>query len=473
MILEQHYLACLSQASYLIGDERTRTATVVDPRRDVEEYLQSASSRGLTIRHVLLTHFHADFISGHLELRQATGAGIYLGAAAAAEYPFTPLADGDEIDLGDVRIRAMETPGQTPESVCYLVFDRTRDPGRPHAVLTGDTLFVGDVGRPDLMASRGVAAEDLAGRLYDSLRGKILPLPDETILYPGHGAGSACGKSLGKETSCTIGRQRQVNDALQPMSREAFIGLVTAGLPAAPRYFGHDARLNREMRPLLSETVDAALRPLTIEEVLILRSRGARILDVRSPWAFADSHLSGSINVGLDGRFASWAGTVLDPGESLVLVADPGREREALIRLGRVGLDRVQGYLDGGIGALQGRPGLRAGFRRWSPADLAAGAGSARPPLVLDVRAPGERSGERIAGSLHIPLADLRDRAGELPRHREIVVQCGTGYRSAIAASLLLAQGLPRVGDLEGGFEAWKAAGQPVVGGAAQAVTGG
>ncbi len=462
MILEQHYLGCLSQASYLIGDERSGIAAVVDPRRDVDEYLQAASSRGLAIRHVLLTHFHADFLSGHLELQRKLGATIYLGAAATAEYPFTPLADGDLIELGEVRIRTLATPGHTPESVCYLVYDLARDAGRPHAVLTGDTLFIGDVGRPDLMASRGVTAEDLAGRLYDSLRSKLLPLPDETILYPGHGAGSSCGKSLGSETSSTIGRQRQVNYALQPMSREEFVKLMTAGLPPAPRYFGHDARLNREVKPLLDETLRRALTPLSLGEVLALRSRGVRVLDVRSPGAFAAGHLAGSINVGLEGRFAAWAGTILDPGGALVIVAEPGQEREAVVRLARVGLERIEGYLEGGLRDLEDRADLVGRFRRWSPANLAAGMGSPSPPLVLDVRAPGERAERRIAGSIHIPLPELRGRAGEVPGDREVVIHCGSGYRSSIAASLLMEAGLAIAGDLEGGIEAWKTSGQPL-----------
>ena len=286
MILKQYYLGCLSQASYLIGDESTRTAVVVDPRRDIEEYLEDAAEAGLRIEHVILTHFHADFVAGHLELRERTGARIHLGARASAEYEFSPLADGDVLEWGQVRLTIMETPGHTPEAISVLVFDLARDRERPQAVLTGDTLFIGDVGRPDLMASVGASAQELAGQLYASVH-RLLQLPDETLVYPGHGAGSACGKNLSSETVSTIGAQRRENGALQPMSQEAFVKLVTADQPKAPAYFGYDAQLNRRQRSTLEAALARELAALPLEAVLRAQSEGAQVLDVRDPDDYA------------------------------------------------------------------------------------------------------------------------------------------------------------------------------------------
>ena len=348
MILDQYYLGCLAQASYLIGDAAAGVAAVVDPRRDVDEYLADAERLGVEIRHVILTHFHADFIAGHLELRDRCGATIHLGARAEAEYAFAPLSDGDILDLGKVRLKILETPGHTPEGISVLVFDTAQDPENPHAVLTGDTLFIGDVGRPDLMASVGVTAEELAGMLHDSLHRKLLPLPDATLLYPGHGAGSMCGRSLGKETVSTIGEQRRFNYALQPMSREDFIGIVAADQPDAPLYFSYDAMLNKKERQTLETAMNRALKGLTPEEVLRRREdEGAQVIDVRDPVEFAGGHLIGSTNIGLGGKYATWAGTLLDRHQPIIVVGEPGQEEEAVMRLGRIGFDHVVGYLRG------------------------------------------------------------------------------------------------------------------------------
>ncbi|HZI93095.1 MAG TPA: MBL fold metallo-hydrolase, partial [Patescibacteria group bacterium] len=300
MILKQYYLGCLAHASYLIADE-AGAAVVVDPQRDIDQYLDDAARLGLTIRHVLLTHFHADFVAGHLELRDRVGASIGLGARASADYPFTALKDGDTIELGSVRLKILETPGHTPEGISILAYDLNASADKPHAVLTGDTLFIGDVGRPDLMASIGITADDLAGMLYDSLRGKLMALPDETLLYPAHGAGSMCGKNLSTDTVSTIGAQRQYNYALQPMSKEAFVRMVTADQPEAPRYFAHDAELNRSERATLDTMLERALAPLGLDEMLKLREAGARVLDVRDPAEFEGAHLDGSVNIGLGG----------------------------------------------------------------------------------------------------------------------------------------------------------------------------
>src|SRR5713226_7006322 len=327
MILKQFYLNCLAHASYLVGDEDTHTAVVVDPQRDIDHYLAFAAEHGLDIRHVVLTHFHADFLAGHLELRDRTGARIYLGAAAQAEYAFIPLHDGDVIELGCVRLKALETPGHTAESISILVFDLDKSADTPHAVLTGDTLFIGDVGRPDLRVALGWSVADLGGLLYDSLRNKLLALPDESLVYPAHGAGSLCGKALSKETVSTLGEQRRSNYALQPMSKAAFIELVTADQPDAPPYFTYDAVLNSKERPTLDKTLER-VNALTLDDLLALQGVGAQILDTRDASEFASAHLAGSINIGLGGQYATWAGTVLDREHPIVIIADPGRENE-------------------------------------------------------------------------------------------------------------------------------------------------
>jgi hydroxyacylglutathione hydrolase len=451
MILKQYYLSCLSQASYLIGDERSGTAAVVDPRRDVDEYVADAVWAGLQIRHVILTHFHADFVAGHLELRRRVGAQIYLGAAAEADFDFTPLRDGDVLEFGDVRLGVLETPGHTPESISVLVYDLAASDRAPHAVLTGDTLFAGDVGRPDLMVAAGLAPETLAGKLYESLHGKLLRLSDDTLVYPGHGAGSACGKSLGAETVTTIGAQRRHNYALQPMSKRAFVELITADQPPAPPYFGHDARLNRREHPTLEETLAGRLRPLTIDEVLRAPAEGAQLLDTRDPVEFAAGHLSGSVAIGLGGRFAAWAGTLLTTTRPIVIVAAPGREREAAMRLGRVGFDDLLGYLDGGLEAAAGRAPLVRHPERITSAELAD-----RLHLlpVVDVRAESEWRLEALPGSINIPLDRLRERLDEIP-DGPVVVYCRTGERSSTAASLLEQAGRRQILDLVGGITAW------------------
>ena len=464
MILEQHYLACLAQASYLVGCERAGVAAVVDPRRDVEPYLERARELGLELRHVILTHFHADFLPGHLELQARTGATIWLGAGAAAEYEFEEMREDEPLQLGDVRLEFLATPGHTPESTCVLVHDERADPARPHAVLTGDTLFLGDVGRPDLLVSAGRTKEELAGMLFDSLRAKLLPLPDETLVYPGHGAGSACGKNLSSDTVSTMGAQRATNYALQETSREEFVRSLTADLAPPPPYFAHDARLNRALRPTLEESLAGALAPLSLDELVARQRAGAQVLDARDADAFGAGHLAGSANVGLGGKYASWAGTLLDPGRPIVLVAEPGAEREAALRLGRIGFDRVAGYLDGGPAALAARPELVRRTPRLSTPELAARLDASAPPaVVVDVRGPGERERGHVPGTLSIPLPELRARAGELPRDREVVVTCQSGYRSMIGAALLEELGFEDVRDHRGGFADWSGAGRPVL----------
>ncbi len=461
MILKQFYLNCLAHASYLVGDEITRTAAVVDPQRDIDQYVAFAAAHDLEIRHVFLTHLHADFLAGHLELRDRTGATIYLGAAATAEYAFTPLHDGDVVELGRTRLRALETPGHTPESMSIVVVDLDRGPA-PYAVLTGDTLFVGDVGRPDLRVALGWSATDLGGLLYESLRTKLLALPDQSLVYPAHGAGSLCGKALGRETFSTIGEQRRSNYALQPMTKERFVELVTADQPVAPRYFTYDAVLNARERPTLEQALARELNPLTIDAALEWREADAQVLDTRDPAVFAAAHLAGSLNVGLCGPYATWAGTILDHDRPIVVIADPDHEAEAAIRLGRIGFDNVIGYVRDGLRAFESRPDLFRTTERLAPDAAAERLASPDAPIPIDVRSAVERAAGAIAGSIGIPLDQFAARAGEWPRDRALLVYCAGGYRSAIAASLLQHHGLSRVSEIAGGFVAWQTAGLPI-----------
>lgn len=458
MILNQYYLACLAHASYLIGDEPSSTAIIVDPQRDIQRYLDDAEKLGLQIRHVFLTHFHADFVAGHLELRDRCGATIHLGARGKAEYPSVGMKDGDTLEFPGLRLQILETPGHTIESISILVFDLQKDSAKPHAVLTGDTLFIGDVGRPDLRASLGWTANDLGSHLYDSLHQKLLTLPDETLVYPAHGAGSLCGKNLSSDTVSSLGDQRRFNYALQPMSKEDFIRLVTADQPDAPPYFTYDAILNTREHATLEENLEHVLHPIELDEVLRMGDAGAQILDVREPGEYAKGHVAGSINIGLAGQFATWAGTVLDRAKPIVIIAEPGREQEAALRLGRIGFDHVKGYLQGGMQALAARSDLVWPTERVAASTVAEELTSANPPLLLDVRNPREWETRHIDGSLNIPLNHLQERIAEIPRDRRIAVHCAGGYRSSIAASILHQYGITNLIEMAGGLAAWDAA---------------
>lgn len=463
MILKQYYLGCLAHASYLLGDEASSTAIVVDPQRDIEKYLADAEGFGLRIRHVFLTHFHADFIAGHLELRDRCGAAIHLGSRAEAEYVFVPMADGDTLEFPGMRLQVLETPGHTIESISILVFDLEKSAAKPHAVLAGDTLFIGDVGRPDLRASLGWTADELGGHLYNSLHKKLLKLPDETLVYPAHGAGSLCGKQLSSDTVSSLGDQRHMNYALQPMSKEEFIRLVTADQPDAPQYFTFAAILNTRERVTLDSNLEKVLHPIPLEEVIQLGDAGAQVLDVREAAEFAKGHLAGSINIGLGGQYATWAGTLLNRAKPIVIIAEPGREYEAALRLGRIGFDHVQGYLDGGMAALEARPDLVWPTDRVSASMVAEELAGIDPPLVLDIRNPGEWKTRHIPESLNIPLNRMEERIAEVPRGRRIAVHCAGGYRSSIAASILHQHGITNLIEMAGGLAAWDAAKLPVV----------
>lgn len=463
MILKQYYLGCLAHASYLLGDEASSTAVIVDPQRDIQQYLDDAERWGLHIRHVFLTHFHADFVAGHLELRDRCSATIHLGSQAQAEYEFVGMRNGDTLDFPGMRLEVLETPGHTIESISILVFDLSKDSAEPHAVLTGDTLFIGDVGRPDLRVSLGWTAQELGAHLYQSLHNRLMPLPDATLVYPAHGAGSLCGKQLSSDTVSSLGDQRRMNYALQPMSKEQFISLVAADQPEAPAYFTYDAILNTRERVTLDRNLEQVLHPIDLDEVLRMGDAGSQILDVRDAAEYAKGHLAGSINIGLGGQFATWAGTVLDRVRPIVIIAEPGREQEAALRLGRIGFDHVKGYLQGGMESLADRPDLVWPTERVSAVTVAEELAGAETPLLLDIRKPVEWEARHIEGSLNIPLNHLQERIGEIPRNRRIAVHCAGGYRSSIAASILHQHGLTHLIEMAGGLAAWEAAQLPVV----------
>ncbi|MBS44607.1 MAG: MBL fold metallo-hydrolase [Nocardioides sp.] len=461
MYFAQHYLDCLSQASYLIGDERTGRAVVVDPRRDVAEYLEDAAAHGLQIVGVINTHFHADFLAGHLEMARETGAWIGYGDRAQADYEIRALADGERIDLGDgdgVVLEIMHTPGHTPESISVLVHEHADDE-TPYGVLTGDALFIGDVGRPDLLASLGATADELGAMLYDSVQHRLMGLADEVRVFPAHGAGSACGKNLSTEKQSTIGEQRRFNYACQPMSQERFVDIVTAGQPSAPEYFVYDAVLNRQVHQPWTGAAVSALDPAVAVEAL---ANGAVLLDVRDQQEFSAGHLRGSLSVSLDGRFAETAGMVLSPSDEVVVVASDGQEEEAVTRLGRIGFDGVIGYLPDVEDVLTDfcEPAGVGHASRLTPAQLADAAGPEGTGVTLvDVRNAGEVDATgTITGALRVPLAELRRRVDEVPRGRPVVLFCAGGWRSSVAASYLRAQGYADVSDLLGGFNAWELA---------------
>jgi hydroxyacylglutathione hydrolase len=459
MYFEQYYLGCLAHASYMVGSEGV--AAVVDPQRDVEIYLEAARQNGLRIEHVIETHLHADFVSGHRELAARTGARIYVGARAGAQFPHVAVCQGDEILFGQCRLRFLETPGHTLESICILVADLECSP-EPFAAFTGDTLFIGDVGRPDL--SPGHTPQQLAGLLYDSLHGKLMNLPDEVRVYPAHGAGSLCGRQMSSERSSTIGEQRVSNYALRAASREEFVHLLTDALPERPAYFARDAEINRAGAGALNELPELA--EIAPEAVLRLQESGAVVLDTRPDIEFAAAHIPGSVNIPLSGQFASWAGALLGLETDLVLVAeDPARAAEARMRLARVGIERIAGCLAGGM----------EGWRRNQPTeslahitvqDLEHLQREAPDLQIADVRREAEWDDGHIEGALLLPLnrmatAILGGRP-QLDRDRQVAVHCKSGYRSAIAASLLKRAGFHNVVNVTGGFDAWRAAQLPV-----------
>ena len=452
MIFTQHYLDCLSQGSYLIGDESTGRAVVIDPRRDIDEYLSEAAEHGLRIERVIETHIHADFLTGHLELAAATGAQICYSEDADIEFPFVQLRDGQRISLGEVTLEILATPGHTPESISIVVYEHADD-AVPYGVLTGDTLFVGDVGRPDLLAGTGLSSEKLARSLYESLHDKLLKLPDATRVFPAHGAGSACGKQMSSETSSTIGEQRRDNYALQFSDVEEFVASITAGQSPQPHYFEFDSLRNRELRPLLDESPPPSL---DVFEVYERAESGAILLDTREADAYASGHLRGAVNIGLQGRFAEGAGQIISPDRDIVLVGDAELAEESKIRLSRVGFDRVIGQLRDLASVRAERPDVIVTASRYTAEQLADVLKARPAPQLVDVRNPGETEDGVIAGAQEIPLPSLTDSLGSLDKTAPVVTYCASGYRSLIAASLLRAAGFENVSDLLGGYGAWE-----------------
>ena len=452
--VERFYLGCLAHASYMIASEGV--AAVIDPQRDVDIYLDAAAGKNWRIEYIIETHLHADFVSGHRELAERTGAHIYLGAGSGAEFTHVAVKDGDEIQFGQCRLRLLHTPGHTLESICILMNDRG-DPARPAAVFSGDTLFVGDVGRPDLSPTH--TPQQLAALMYRSIHEKLLPLPDDTEIFPAHGAGSLCGRQMSSESSSTIGKQRQSNYALLARTTEEFVHLLTDNLPARPEYFARDADLNRRGAAPLSDLL--LLPALTAPEVRRLQNEGAIVVDTRPAMQFAVAHVPGSVHIALTGQYASWAARILGLDTPLIIVGeDPEHVRESQMRLARVGIENVAGYLADGVAGW-----IENGFeldyipqitvqdfvelRKQEPDRIA----------VLDVREPGEVASGIIENSLAIPLGKLGSRLAELDRKKLLVVHCKGGYRSSIATSILQRAGFRDIANLIGGFDAWKAAG--------------
>lgn len=455
MHFTQYYLECLSQASYLIADETTKQAVIVDPRRDIEDYLDDLKTHNLNLVGVINTHFHADFVAGHLELQEQTGAWIGLGAAASAEYDVRDLADGERISLGDVTLEIMATPGHTPESISVLVYEHADD-ATAYGVLTGDALFIGDVGRPDLLASVGVTQEQLGAMLYDSIHNKLMALDDAVRVFPAHGAGSACGKNLSTERQSTIGAQRRENYACQPMNQDEFLKLVVTGQPSAPEYFVNSVGLNKSSHP--TRSLGSLAKALSVNEVDVALGQGAVIVDTRSPEDFAIKHIAGSQNVGIAGRFAETAGMFISADDTIIIVADIGEEQNAATRLSRIGLDRVLGYVANLNEHFETNPGKISTAQRVT-ADEFNSTTYPEGTQIVDLRNTGELDLGMVEGAIHLPLAELKRRVGELDQTRPVVTYCAGGWRSSVGGSFLRANGFTQVCDVIGGYGAINPAG--------------
>jgi len=460
MEIKQLYTNCISEAAYFIASEGE--AAIIDPLRDVETYIQMAEEKGVKIKYIFETHFHADFVSGHIDLSKKTGAPIIYGPNTEASFKVYVAADGEEFMVGKLKIKAIHTPGHTLESTCYLLHDEA---GAPYCIFTGDTLFVGDVGRPDLFSGH-MTKEELAGMMYETLQNKIKPLNDNIIVYPAHGPGSSCGKALGPETFSTIGVQKTTNYALQSMTKEEFIKSVTTGLSTPPSYFPINARINQEGYESLDDIFDKGLQPLNIEQFKQKIKEDAWILDTRPASVFTQGFIPGSINIGLNGRFAEWAGTLLPNGQPLVLVTEPGKEKESITRLSRVGIDNVLGYIDGGYDAW-----TAAGEQIDLVIDIEADEFAMdipHDPLleVIDVRKPSEFETAHVKGARNVPLDTLMDplNVAMIDDSNNLYVHCEGGYRSAIAVSILKRHGYHNLRNVLGGFAKMKAEkGIPVV----------
>lgn len=448
MIVEQLYTKCLSEAAYFIADGGE--AAVIDPLRDIDVYLEKAAALGVTIKYIFETHFHADFVSGHQELSKKTGAPIVYGPQTDAKFPIHLAKDGEDFKIGNLTIKALHTPGHTVESTCYLLYNEA---GAPYSIFTGDTLFVGDVGRPDLF-SGDLSKEELAGMLYESLNRKIKTLPDEVILYPAHGPGSACGKNLGSETFSTIGEQKKTNYALKDQSREDFIAAVTEGLSAPPAYFPINAQINRTGTGSLEEVLTSSLTPLSVSEFKNKVDAGAWIVDTRPSSVFTQGFIPGSISLGLDGRLAEWAGSLLPFDQPLLLVTEPGKEKESVIRLSRVGIDKVQGFLEGSYEAWEAASEPIDMIIDVEPDEVAMDLPHDPKMEIIDVRKPAEFEAGHVQDANNVPLDTLSDvlTLASISEENNLYVHCAGGYRSVIAASILKREGYHNLRNVLGGF---------------------
>jgi hydroxyacylglutathione hydrolase len=451
MYVEQLYTNCLAEAAYYIESEGE--AAIIDPLRETEPYVEKARQRNARIKYVFETHFHADFVSGHIDLSKATGAPIVFGPMAETNYEAINAVDGQEFSVGKVKIKALHTPGHTPESSCYLLID---EKGKPYSIFTGDTLFVGDVGRPDLLDGK-MSKEDLAGMLYESLNTKIKTLPNDVIVYPAHGPGSACGKSIGKETFSTIGEQKKFNYALKEQTKDAFIKEVTNGILPPPQYFFEDARINKEGYAPIQEVINENSKPLSADEMKQWIAKGAVVLDTRRADEFEKGFIPGAVNIGLNGQFAVWVGTLLKIDQPLVLVTEPGREDEAVLRLARVGYENVKGYLVGGIKS----------WKDETESVRSIGAKTIATELlhakILDVRKPGEWNVSHVRDAKFVPLADMPSNLETLDKSANYIVHCGGGYRSMTAISVMRREGFRNLVNVKGGFGAMMDAGVKIV----------
>lgn len=453
MYVRQLYTSCLSEAAYYI--ESNGEAAIIDPLRDIDAYIELATERGANIKYIFETHFHADFVSGHIDLGKATGAPIIYGPKTVTDYPVQVASDGQVFPLGAVSLSALHTPGHTIESTCWLLKD---EQGKEYALFSGDTLFIGDVGRPDL-SSGNLDSNELAGMLYNSLQQKILPLADDVIVYPGHGPGSACGKNIGQETISTIGLQRLTNYALNQPSKEAFIEKVNEGLNAAPRYFAVNARINKEGYESLEAILGKGMTPLNVNAFKQrMKEADLLVVDTRLSTLFTKGFIPGTISIGLDGRFAEWAGSLLPFDQSMLLVCEKGKEEESVVRLARVGFDKMEGYLEGGFEAWK-----NAGEEIDLIIDVEADELAMDLPyddnlVVVDVRNESEYASGHVEGAVNLPLKDMNDpgQIAMLPETGNLYVHCASGYRSIIAASLIKRQGLHNVRNIEGGWNAIK-----------------
>jgi len=454
MYIQQLYTGCLAQAAYYIESEGE--AAIIDPLRDIQAYLDIATARNAKIKYIFETHFHADFVSGHIDIAKKTGAKIVYGPTAKASYDIIVASDGQEFKLGNEILELMYTPGHTKESSCFLAKDAA---GKPYALFSGDTLFVGDVGRVDLAANEVLTKEELADMMYDSVQ-KLLTLDDDIIVYPGHGAGSACGKNIGKETTTTIGEQRKKNYALQPMDRKTFVNTMVTGLATPPKYFFMDAKINRsgyeeDMDSILGNNVKA----LSVDNFIKEKESETLMLDTRMPAEYAKEHISGSLNIGLNGDFAVWVGTIID-NVPLILVCEPGKEKESVMRLARVGYDKVNGFLNGGITAWKDADQKVNAIHSVSADEFAKNIAMEGQPL--DVRNEGEVMQGTVRDALAIPLGKLESQLGTLDKNAHYYVYCQGGYRSMVGTSILEKNGFANITNVEGGMNAIKKTAAPI-----------